>query len=54
MHLYDALPSCFASFPLVLLFVCCLDLDSNYELWLAMRKKWRGWDKIGAEEVQGG
>ena len=23
-----------------------LDLDSDYELWLAMRKKWRGCDKI--------
>ena len=22
------------------------DLDSDYELWLAMRKKWRGYDKI--------
>ena len=51
MHLYELL-ACFA-----LIFFCIisysfvvatknLDLDSEYELWLAIRKKWRACDKI--------
>ena len=50
MHLYELL-ACFALMFCILSYSFVvstknLDLDSDYELWLAMRKKWKGCDKI--------
>ena len=50
MHLYELL-ACFAPMFCILSYSLVvstknLDLDSEYELWLAMRKKRRGCDKI--------
>ena len=50
VHLYELL-ACFALMFCILSYSFVvstknLDLDSDYELWVAMRKKWRGCDKI--------
>ena len=50
MHLYELL-ACFALMFCILSYSFVvptknLDLDSDYEQWLAMTKKWRGCDKI--------
>ena len=50
MHLHELL-ACFAVMFCIFSYSFVvstknLELDSDYELWLAMRKKWRGCDKI--------
>ena len=50
MHSYELL-ACFALMFCILSYSFVVStknlyLDSDYELWLAMRKKWRGCDKI--------